>query len=77
MRGKRRERVVGEEPAQRGARHGRVDERSGVAALDRLESFRIEAARRRGIEHGAAADRRVRAQHDAVATSRDDGAREA
>ena len=44
----------------------------GLAALRPLEPRRVGVPRRRGVEHGAAADGRLAAQHDAVAARGDD-----
>ncbi len=44
----------------------------GVAAFEHGEPFRFEPARRSGIEHRAAADRRLGPQHDPVAACCDD-----
>ena len=51
---------------------GRADDRLRVAALEQLEPRGVEAARRRRVEHDAAADGRLGAQDDAVAAGGDD-----
>ena len=52
--------------------HDRADDRLRVAALEQLQALRVEAPRRRGVEHHAAADGRLGAQDDAVAAGGDD-----
>ena len=50
----------------------RVDRGRDVAAFEQRDPLRVRVPRRRGIHDAAAADRRSRAQHDAVAARRDD-----
>ncbi len=55
----------------------RADDRGGVALVEKSVALRVDAARRRGVEHDRPADRRLRPQHDAIAAGRDDRGGEA
>ena len=52
--------------------HQRPDDLGGIAALEDGQAVGLEPARRGGVEHHAAADGRLGAQHDAVAARRDE-----